>query len=156
MTTDPDALLAEYRKAGKVPNLGKPSTWNPALSLRDYQGVGAAYLITKKKFVLGDPTGSGKTPMTLYSWARVRDARIKQGKQLKLWVVTTKSAVTQWAEEVEKFLIGVKAYPVPEGKPFPKRLDVVKAWIDDFDSPVLVQNWRQFANDWQKLVNTGS
>lgn len=140
---DLDALLLSYREQRDVPELPVPSTWNPRYALFPYQRVGTAHLVTKKRFILGDPTGSGKTPQCLYAWALVMEARAKEGRMLHQWVVTTKSATTQWEDEVHKFLPYIDVFRVPSNKTKPKRIAVYEAWMAQTRPSVLISNWDQ-------------
>ena len=67
--------------------------------------VGVAHLILRPRMLLGDPTGTGKTPQTLVAYAYLKE----KAPRLKLLVLTTQAAQFQWARAVEKFLIGVSA-----------------------------------------------
>lgn len=123
--------------------------------------MGAAHLATKKRFILGDPTGTGKTPQCLYAWAMIRDQRLQEGQPPeRLWVVTTKSASLQWAKEVQKFLTGVNVHLVrsenERGTPIvrKKRLEVVSNFISDPGS-VLIQSWNQFVSDTPEFLKKG-
>lgn len=154
MSTDnesPDDLLLQFRQLGDVPKLPVPEIWNPKYPLQPFQKVGAAHLLVKRRFILGDPTGSGKTPQELYAWAGIRQARLKDKKLSRLWVVTTKSATKQWEEEVNKFLPHIKVYRVKAGQRKEKRVETVKAWSQDKDPSVLISNWAQFRLDWEEI-----
>lgn len=152
--TELDTLLNSYCEYGDVPELSVPATWNPQYSLYPFQRVGAAHLITKKRFILGDPTGSGKTPQCLYAWALVMEARASEGKMLKQWVVTTKSATIQWEEESHKFLPYVETFRVPSSKPKKKRLVVYEACLASTSPCILISNWDQLRRDWTALQET--
>lgn len=58
-----DEALAIIRKAGDNPNLPVPSKWNKEYQLLKYQRVAVSHLITKTRFVLGDPCLTGDTPI---------------------------------------------------------------------------------------------
>ena len=146
-----DSLLEDIRKKGDNSKLPTPSCWNQKFQLRPFQKVGASYLIAKKRFILGDPTGSGKTPQLLYSWATIKQDREKQNSISKLWVVTTKSATKQWEEEINKFLKGIKVFRVLSENPLSKRVKTVESWIKDENSSVLISNWTQFSKDWSEV-----
>lgn len=70
------------------------------------QRVGIAHLFLRPRLVLADPTGSGKTPMTLAALGYLRH----KDPSLRALVVTTKGAQFQWKASVERFLKGA----VPE------------------------------------------
>lgn len=67
--------------------------------------VGVAHLILRPRMLLGDPTGTGKTPQALVAYAYLKE----KASRLKLLVLTTQAAQFQWARAVEKFLIGISA-----------------------------------------------
>jgi SNF2 family DNA or RNA helicase len=157
MSEDIDSILEGFRKAGDNPNLPTPSKWNTEYSLRPYQRVGASHLAVKRSFVLGDPTGSGKTPQELYAWALIHDQRIKEGSPPEnLWVVTTKSTVLQWASEIEKFITDPKLIVVGDEKnhskknPGSKQEKRVNKFVKFVNEPgsIIVQSWDNFRNDW--------
>lgn len=153
-TKDPvDEALNAIRREGKVEagRLPIPERWNKENSLRPYQEVGALHLIVKRRFILGDPTGSGKTPQELYSWGCIRDVRLRENQVPRLWLVTTKSAAEQWEEEIEKFYCGVNIYRVPTETPRPQRVAFVKEWLEDTTGAALITNWTQFTNDWPAI-----
>jgi len=146
---DLDARLAKIRAAGDAPNIPVPSIWNPKYSLVPYQRAGAAHLAVKKRFVLGDPTGSGKTPQELYAWGLIRDLRIKSEQHTRLWIVTTKAATKQWEKEVHKFLLDLNVYRLDSGWDRERRIRQVREWSEDPTCPVLITNWAQFSLDWK-------
>jgi len=144
-----DEALAKLRSQGDAPQIYKPQAWNKRHELKPFQRVGAAHLMVKKCFILGDPTGVGKTPQELYSWAAIKE---KKEEPTNLWVVTTRSAVSQWADEVEKFLPGTKVYQLRSDKmPKLKRVEIVDRWADQRGA-VLIGNWSQFKFDWELIT----
>lgn len=111
--------------------------WNPSEKLRYYQVIGALHLMLLERMVLGDSTGLGKTPMALaaYSFLLERDPA------LKMLVVTTKSAMGQWAEEVQKFTVGISCRVITNEYQgltgFPAR----KAQYLSFKENIMVMNY---------------
>ena len=77
--------------------------WNPDMKLRYYQVIGALHMMLLERMVLGDATGIGKTAQSLAAYSFL----LEKDPTLKLLVVCTKSALFQWAEEIDKFTIGV-------------------------------------------------
>jgi SNF2 family DNA or RNA helicase len=90
----------------------------------------------------------GKTPTSLFAWAMIRDTRIKEGRIPRLWVVTNKSATTQWKTEIERFLRGVKVFKSVSGDTKEERLEVFGDWLKDTAGSVFISNWAQFRDDW--------
>lgn len=76
------------------------------LRLRYYQIQGVLHLLAMPRFILGDDTGLGKTLQVIASlcflWEREPNS--------KTVVVTSKSAVTQWSDEILRFTKGVKVF----------------------------------------------
>lgn len=74
--------------------------------LRPYQAQMVMHLLLMPRFLVGDDTGTGKTLEILtalgYLWEKT--------PEMKVLCVTTKSAVTQWVDEVHRFMAGVSTY----------------------------------------------
>lgn len=74
------------------------------LKIRVYQSQAVLHLIQMARFVLGDDTGLGKSLISIaalcYLWAKAPD--------MKVVVLTTKSATKQWAAEFARFTTGVR------------------------------------------------
>lgn len=74
--------------------------------LRPYQTQMVLHLLLMSRFLIGDDTGLGKTVETIaalgYKWEASPD--------LKVVIVTTKSAVTQWRDEIHQFMRGVTTF----------------------------------------------
>ena len=79
--------------------------WREDQKLRYYQVIGALHLMMLQRMVLGDATGLGKTAtgIAAFTWL------LEQDPTLKWLVVCQKSALFQWAEEVQKFTTGITA-----------------------------------------------
>jgi len=71
--------------------------------LRYYQVIGALHMMLLNRMVLGDAAGTGKTVQSLAAYSFL----LEKDPTLKLLVVTTKSALYQWKEEIEKFTQGI-------------------------------------------------
>lgn len=85
------------------------------LVIRPYQIQGAMHLVAMPSFLLGDDTGTGKTITTITAlccmWER--------DPNLKVLVLTTKSSVPQWEEEILRFTEGVEVFTVHSVKTKP-------------------------------------
>ena len=83
------------------------------VSIRNYQAQMVMNLLTMEKMICADDTGLGKTLEVLstigYVW-------MKEPEYVPV-IVTTKSALFQWASEVRKFMQGMEAVTV-SGEPF--------------------------------------
>ena len=114
--------------------------------LRYYQVQGIYHLLMMKRLILGDGTGLGKTVEMLgalcYLW---------QKEPLnKVLIVAPKSAIRQWAGEIERFARDVRVYVV-SGK-LEERRATWEAWVaHPADSPtkaVLIINYALLIRDW--------
>lgn len=74
--------------------------------LRDYQTIGVLHFLSLSRMVLGDSVGVGKTLQMITAFAY----RLMVTPNLKLLVVTAKSAMEQWKEEFEKFCVGITVH----------------------------------------------
>lgn len=72
-------------------------------SLRDEQTLGAAFMFTAKKCILGDSVGMGKTVETAAALNLIGAFRAKQGKNMRYLVLTQKNLAHQFREELVKF-----------------------------------------------------
>lgn len=115
--------------------------------LRYYQVQGIYHLVVMNRMILGDATGIGKTLQLLaalcYQWEKEPDN--------KAIVVTPKSALRQWAGEVEKFTVGIDTYVV-SGKP-EERKAMYEKWAAAPTGPnarkaILLVNYAILVRDW--------
>jgi len=99
------AFLLQLRQSKKAALKPCPLL-KPTTVLRAYQAIGCVHLISLSRMVLGDSVGLGKTLENLaaYAYLLVKDPT------LKLLVVTTKSAMQQWADEFENFTTGITTH----------------------------------------------
>ncbi len=141
-----DEKLALIRARGDQPDLPLPPHWNPLCQPRPYQRVGALHLLFRKHFVLGDPTGTGKTVQELLCWSMLLTSR-----NVPLFVLTTKSAVRQWGSETRHFVRDVEV--LEQVSPNVKtRLRIYQQWADlaKEDQPcAIIMSWAQFVRDWK-------
>jgi superfamily II DNA or RNA helicase len=155
MNVELEKRLAKIREDKDNPYLPTSRKWNNAHPLLPFQKVGVSHLVTKSRFILGDPTGTGKTPQELAAYSI-----IEQTRPLRLMVITTKSAAEQWLEEVEKFLPGTPTFLVPSvdkrgnNVKAEKRYEQYRNWIGSPYGSVISLNWGQFVNDWPELEKT--
>jgi superfamily II DNA or RNA helicase len=143
--SDLQETLKKIRDVGDNPTLPVPPCWNPQFSLRRYQRVGVSHLLGMMRFVLGDPTGAGKTIQALYAWGLYKSQRPSH-----LMVITTASAVNQWGEECDRFLLDTPTVITP-GERSDRQNDRFKAytrWVESPPGCMLSLNWSQFVRDW--------
>jgi SNF2 family DNA or RNA helicase len=86
------------------------------LKVRNYQVQMILHLLSMARFIVGDDTGLGKTLSSIaaccYLWDREPDTAVV--------VLTKKSVVNQWADEVRRFTTGVEAFTA-KGTPAQRR-----------------------------------
>jgi SNF2 family DNA or RNA helicase len=110
---------------------GKP------LTLRNYQLQGILHLLAMPRFVLGDDTGLGKTLQTIASLCYVWEKR----PDMPAVIMTTKSALNQWASEFEKFTNGgISCFVVSGDKK--KRQKTYDAFFACTTTKVLILGYR--------------
>lgn len=152
-----ERFLGGLRSQNDFPQLMTPTLWNTEFTLRPYQKVGVAHLVSRKKMVLGDPCGTGKTPQAFYAWLV-----LNQQTPTKLIVVTTRSAVGQWADEIRKFaprMDHTNVIEAPSQAPGRSVTPEVRAatfekWRIKSPSSIYVMNWGQLQNDWPTMEKT--
>jgi len=115
------------------------------LTLRSYQVQGIMHLVTMERFVLGDDTGLGKTLQTIASLTYVW----QKSPETPVIIMTTKSAVGQWASEFDKFTTGVNVFICQGTKA--KREKVYKAYETATNPKVLVMGYRTACQDFDRL-----
>lgn len=149
--TDAQQALKAIRDQRDNPNLPVPASWNSEYSLRKYQRVAVSYLLVMKRFVLGHCTGAGKTVCGLNAWGIFREKRPS-----RLFVVTTKSAVSQWCEECDRFLPGVPCIEVPSSEDAPnrERERYYQEWVKTGMGSMLCLSWGQYQRDWDFFAET--
>jgi SNF2 family DNA or RNA helicase len=112
--------------------------------LRYYQVQGIMHLLMLKRMVLGDGTGLGKTIEMLgalcYLWERETDNRVI--------VVTPKSALRQWASEIERFTTGIKVFVISGKVGERERTWQEWATYKGPDKPLLIVNYHLLIRDW--------
>jgi len=149
------ALLKKYRESKTLslkptPLLRTEISRNGVMvpfTLRYYQSIGIFHLLAMKRLILGDGTGLGKTIQVLaalaYLWPKEPDN--------KVIVVTPKSALWQWADEIKRFTTGIRPI-VAAGK-----LEDRQRAYDDFrnaptgpdaEKVVLLVNYAILVRDW--------
>ena len=151
MASDAQQALQAIRNQRDNPNLPVPASWNSEYPLRKYQRVGVSHLLVMRRFVLGHVVGAGKTVMGLNAWGIFREQRPS-----RLFVVTTKSAVSQWSDECNQFLPGVPCIEVPssEDAPSRERERYYQEWVKTGLGSMLCLSWSQYQRDWEFFLET--
>jgi SNF2 family DNA or RNA helicase len=123
--------------------MGLDGTLQP-FKIRYYQVQAIFHLLTMKRFVLGDDTGTGKTPILIASLCYAWEKEINNNAI----VVTTKSALRQWVSEIQRFSNGIKTFVV-SGQPLERRntYEAFKAYQGP-DKKVLVLGYSSLVRDW--------
>jgi len=123
--------------------------------LRYYQVQGVFHLLSMKRMLLGDGTGLGKTVQVIAALCYLRPREPEN----RIIIVTPKSALRQWGEEIERFTTGTKCFVV-SGSP-EERVSVYEAWArapvgGDAPLPILIVNYALLIRDWDhgKKIDT--
>lgn len=119
----------------------KDGTEKP-LALRYYQSQMVLHLMAMSRFVVGDDMGLGKTIEAIatlcYLW--------EKDPNIKVLVLTRKSAVRQWVEEFARFTRGITVVPC---RGTPKQREQMRAEFDAVKGPsVLVMGHRGVVVDF--------
>lgn len=119
------------------------------LVVRYYQTQGVLNLLAVKRMVLGDATGIGKTLQSIITFCHLWE----KNPNHKVVVVAPKSALRQWAGELDKFTQGVKTFIVstPKGKKdsgVEGRKKIYEAWQAHQGPAVLIINYALLIRDW--------
>jgi len=117
--------------------------------LRYYQVQAIFHLLSMKRFVLGDATGTGKTIVAIASYCYAWEKEPTN----KVIVVAPKSALWQWRAEILRFSKGIKVYLV-QGKP-EEREKTYKAFAahptgEDDPKAVMIAGYASIVKDWNK------
>jgi len=123
-----------------------PATYTMALPPRSYQGVAAQLGLARRRLLLGDDVGLGKTISAL---TMVADPRT-----LPTLVVTMTHLPMQWAREVKRFLPDLKVHIVKTGKPY--ALDNLRGLNGPPDVLIInyhkLNGWADMLAGWNKLI----
>lgn len=123
--------------------------------LRYYQVQGIYHMLRLKRMVLGDGTGLGKTVEIIgvlaYLWATAKEAGNK------VIVIAPKSAIYQWADEIKRFLVGVRpiiasAKATKDATSLQLRTRAYEEWANAPESErvVLIINYALLVRDWNE------
>lgn len=130
---------------------GKPEDFR----LRYYQVQGVYHMLRLRRMVLGDGTGLGKTIETIaalaYLWSNPKEA------SNKVIVVAPKSAIHQWADEIKRFMVGVRpiiasAKTTKDATALQTRTRAYEEWANAPESErvVLIINYALLVRDWNE------
>lgn len=115
------------------------------LKVRNYQVQMVLHLMAMDRFVVGDDCGLGKTLSGIaaccYLWDRDPD--------MKVVVLTKKSVVNQWADEVRRFTVGVEPFTV-KGTPAQRRR-TYEAFKAHAGPKIIVMGYRTAVQDFTEL-----
>ena len=125
--------------------VGIDGTTQP-LRLRYYQVQGIYHLLRVNRMILGDGTGLGKTLQAIAALCYIWD----RDSTMKVMVVCPKSAIGQWASEIDKFSIGIK-YFIASGT-LDQRKEAYLAWSQHSGPGVLVVNYHGLVRDWDQGI----
>lgn len=119
------------------------------LSIRNYQKIGSLHMVLMPRFVLGDDAGLGKTAQIILSLSLLWQKEI-----FKTIVVTNKSLVGQWEEEIKRFTRdGEIDVFTCSGSPT-KRVKVYQAFQESTKPSVLIVGYASVRQDYFDHMQT--
>lgn len=137
----------DYEKLKKV-RASKDVTLKPCsflkegVQLRTYQTVGVYHLHTVPRMVLGDSMGLGKTLMAIAAMGYSLD----KDPMTPIMILAPKSALYQWAGEIDKFTTGIRSFVVSGSKA--QRAKTYRRYQDRMEPGVLIMTYDSVVNDW--------
>lgn len=116
------------------------------LRLRYYQVQAIFHLLSMKRMVLGDSAGSGKTICAIASLCYMWEKEPTN----KVIIVVPKSALRQWAAEIERFATGIKIFLI-DGKlsERKKTYEAFAAYAGD-KKAVMLMGYAILMRDWNE------
>jgi len=140
--------LVELRKS-KTAEFKGNKFLRPETKLRYYQVIGALHMMMLDRMVLGDSCGLGKTlqMITAYSFSLEKDPT------LKLLVICPKSALFQWAEEVEKFTTGITTRVITNDYKKLTGINARKLQYQEFKENILIMNYNPVVNEYEAIID---
>jgi len=141
--------LVELRKS-KTASFKGNKYLKETTKLRYYQVVGSLHMMMLERMILSDGTGLGKTIQVIaaYTWLLDKDPT------LKLFVITPKSAMLQWAEEFEKFTQGISVKAITAEYPGLTGPEARKQQYKEFKENVLIINYDPLRNEYEAVKET--
>jgi SNF2 family DNA or RNA helicase len=116
------------------------------LRIRYYQVQAIYHLLSMRRMVLGDATGTGKTLVLIatlcYTWQKETDNRVI--------VVCPKSALRQWASEIDKFTTGITVYIVDGTLNERKQTYLEFALHEGPTKAVMLMGYAPLVRDWNQ------
>jgi len=117
--------------------------------LRYYQVVGSLHLLLLDRMVLGDSCGLGKTVITIAAYSYLLD----KDPTLRMLVLTPKSAMYQWAEEVDKFTQGISCRVLTNEYKKITGYSARKLQYDEFRENILVSGYTTTLDEYEVLCD---
>jgi len=115
--------------------------------LRYYQVIGALHMMLLNRMILGDAAGTGKTIQTIAAYVFL----LESDPTLKLLVVTTKSALYQWAEEFEKFTQGISCRVLENKWGSATGFEAHRAQYREFKEHVLIMGYNPILDEYEHI-----
>jgi SNF2 family DNA or RNA helicase len=116
------------------------------LRLRYYQVQAIFHLLSMKRMVLGDAAGSGKTICAIaslcYAW--------EKEPTNKAIIIVPKSALRQWAAEIERFATGIKIFLIDGKLPERKKTYEAFAAYAGNKKAVMLMGYAILMRDWNE------
>lgn len=112
------------------------------IELRNYQKQGVMNLLMMERFILGDSTGLGKTIQILSTIGYIF---LKEPNYLPI-ILTTKSALFQWAAECRKFMQGMVPIVI-NGNPHERFLQYDEVFRPNDEKRIVLMTYDTFLRD---------
>lgn len=118
----------------------------PEIALRYYQGIGTYHFVKVPRMVLGDACGLGKTLQAIAAlcYLFIKDPTIP------VMVLAPRSALFQWASEIEKFTEGIKPVVVSGSRERRKKIYERYVNSDHLGPSVLILTYETLVQDWKQ------
>lgn len=138
--------LLELRKSKKA-TLKKNKYLKETTKLRYYQVIGSLHMIMLSRMVLGDGTGLGKSleNIAAYTWLLEKDPTLK-------WlIVCQKSAMYQWAEELDKFTQGITYRVISNEQKGVSNRQARQEHYTAFSENVMIINYNPILEEYEQI-----
>ncbi len=124
--------------------VGSDGTERP-LKIRNYQAQMILHLMAMSRFIVGDDTGLGKTLSSIAACCYLFDRE----PDTQVVVLTKKTVVNQWADEVRRFATGVEAFTA-KGTPAQRR-KAYEAYKAHAGPKVIIMGYRTAVQDFTEI-----
>ena len=138
--------LVELRKS-KTAAFKQNKHLKETTKLRYYQVIGSLHMLMLERMVLGDSTGLGKTIIFIAAHTWILD----KNPNVKVLVVTNKSATSQWQEEYEKFTNGITVRIIANEYNGLTGYNARKLQYEQFKEHVMIVGYATIRNEYEAI-----